>query len=56
MQRLKQQLTDCLTQNILPYWLRLQDHEHGGFYGQVTGHEVLMPEADRGGILYARIL
>lgn len=56
MQQLKQEVLDCLTNNILPYWLRLQDNTHGGFYGQVTGTEQLIPDAPRGAILYARIL
>ncbi len=56
MKRLKSEVTECLVQNILPYWLRLQDEEHGGFYGEVTGSEVPVPTADRGAILYARIL
>ena len=56
MQQLKQEVLDCLTNNILPYWLQLQDNTHGGFYGQVTGTEQLIPDAPRGAILYARIL
>lgn len=45
-----------LQENILPYWLRLQDQENGGFYGQVRGDETLVPQANKGGILNARIL
>lgn len=45
-----------LEENILAYWLRLLDHDRGGFYGQVTGDEVLVPDAPRGAILNARIL
>ena len=32
------------------------DVQHGGFYGRINGQEVLMPEAEKGAILNARIL
>ncbi len=32
------------------------DDEHGGFYGQMTGEGQLVRDADKGGILSARIL
>ena len=47
---------DILTTNILSYWLRLQDKEHGGFYGQVLADETMVKDANRGAILYGRIL
>ncbi len=47
---------DILTTNILPYWLRLQDKEHGGFYGQVLADETVVRNANKGAILYGRIL
>ena len=54
---LKQEVTDVLTKNILPFWLnKMQDREHGGFYGRMDGHGVLHPEAEKGAILNARIL
>ena len=54
---LKQEVTDVLTKNILPFWLnKMQDREHGGFYGRMDGHCVLHPEAEKGAILNARIL
>ena len=54
---LKQEALDVLTQNILPFWLdKMQDKEHGGFYGQMTGRYELNKEADKGAILNARIL
>lgn len=46
----------CLHSNILPYWLRLRDTKHGGYYGQVTGNETVVPTADRSAVLYARLL
>ena len=46
-----------LTTNILPYWMnKMTDVQHGGFYGRINGQEVLMPEAEKGAILNARIL
>lgn len=46
-----------LVGNILPFWMnRMKDEVHGGFYGRITGTGVLMPEAEKGAILNARIL
>lgn len=53
---LKHSAKDVLENNILAYWLNLRDPDRGGFYGQVTGDEVLVPDAPRGAILNARIL
>ena len=54
---LKQEVQDVLTENILPFWLhQMQDEEHGGFYGQMTGLYQLVKEAEKGAILNARIL
>ncbi len=53
----KQEMLEVLEGNILPFWLnQLQAREHGGFYGQMRGDGTLVPEADKGGILNARIL
>jgi len=54
---LKQQVKEELTHNILPFWMeRMKDDEQGGFYGQIKGDSQLIAEADKGGILNARIL
>jgi len=54
---LKQKLKEELTHNILPFWMeKMKDDEHGGFYGQIKGNGQLVSEADKGGILNARIL
>lgn len=46
-----------LEQNILPFWMkRMTDCEHGGFYGRITGKDVLEVSASKGAILNARIL
>ena len=54
---LKEEMQAVLTNNILPYWIdKMIDPVNGGFYGRITGEEVLMPEAEKGAILNARIL
>ena len=46
-----------LVNHILPFWMeRMQDREHGGFYGQMDGENRINPKAEKGGILNARIL
>ena len=50
-------MQDVLENNILHFWqTKMVDHENGGFYGRIDGHEVLHPEAEKGAILNARIL
>lgn len=57
IQKLRQEMQEELTGNILPYWMnKMTDHANGGFYGRITGTEVLEPEAEKGAILNARIL
>ena len=54
---MKQEMQDVLQDNILRFWLdKMQDQEHGGFYGRIDGSAVLHPEAEKGAILNARIL
>lgn len=55
-QQLKLEVQECLEQNILPFWLKMEDPVRGGFYGQMTGLGELRTEANRGCILNARIL
>ena len=53
----KKQMQDVLTGNILPFWIdKMVDHENGGFYGRIDGHGNLHADAEKGGILNARIL
>ena len=48
---------EVLTTNILPFWMnKMVDEAHGGFYGQITGEGQLIPDAEKGAILNARIL
>ena len=57
VKRLKAEVKDVLENNILSFWLdNMQDQENGGFYGQMTGEGKLVKEADKGGILNARVL
>ena len=54
---MKQEMQDVLQDNILRFWLdKMQDQEHGGFYGRIDGSGVLHPEAEKGAILNDRIL
>ena len=53
---LRDQVADTLQGNIMPFWLKFQDKEKGGFYGRMTGDGVLVKDASKGGILNARIL
>ncbi len=52
---LRAEAQSLLEENILPYWLKLRDHERGGFYGRVDGDEQCHPDAPRGAVLNARI-
>lgn len=55
--QLKEEAKKVLTTNILPYWMtKVVDQEHGGFYGQITGTEQLVPDAEKGAIMNCRIL
>ena len=57
MSTLREEFLDTLENNILRFWLdNMVDLEHGGFYGQMTGDGTLVKDADKGGILMARIL
>ena len=54
---MRTEMQDVLENNILRFWLdKMQDSEHGGFYGQMTGRGLLVKTADKGAILSARIL
>lgn len=54
---MRDEMQDVLLNNILPFWIdKMQDEEHGGFYGRIDGHGELHPEAEKGAILNARIL
>lgn len=57
LMQLNGEVKEVLKENILPYWMgKMSDNEHGGYFGQITGNEVLVKDAPRGAILNARIL
>ena len=57
MLKLKSELHQELTKNILPYWMqKMPDKENGGFYGRIDGEELIHKQANKGSILNSRIL
>ena len=55
--QIKAEMLDVVENNILSFWFdRMQDRRQRGFYGQMRGDGTLVPEADKGCILNARIL
>ncbi len=57
LKQLASVVSDDLVGNILPFWSgKMVDRQNGGFYGRMDGSNKLYPEADKGGILNARIL
>lgn len=53
---LRDEMKAHLTQKILPFWEKLRDEEHGGFYGYVDKELNVIQKADKGCILHGRIL
>ena len=57
LDQLKKEVSEDLTRNILPYWsAKMVDNVNGGFYGRIDENDKVYPEAEKGGILNARIL
>lgn len=57
LRTLRSEVYECLTANILPFWLnRMRDAAGGGWYGRMTGAGALVKDAPRGAVLYARLL
>ncbi|MBR3540539.1 MAG: AGE family epimerase/isomerase [Bacteroidales bacterium] len=55
--QIKAEMQDVVKNNILSFWFdQMQDRRQRGFYGQMRGDGTLVPEADKGCILNARIL
>lgn len=52
----REELTDCLTNNILPYWIEKMTDPEGGYYGRRDGNDHLYADAPKGAILQARVL
>lgn len=46
-----------LEENILRFWIeKMVDKEYGGFYGAIDGNNVLLPKANKGAVMNARVL
>ena len=57
MHALKNELYHELTENILPFWLdKMVDFHHGGYLGRIDGRGNIVPDAEKGAVLNARIL
>lgn len=57
IKKIRKEMEEELVTNILPFWInKMTDETNGGFYGRITGENDLMPEAEKGAILNARIL
>ncbi len=55
--QIKSQMQDVVENNILSFWFnKMQDGQRRGFYGQMRGDGTLVPDAEKGCILNARIL
>lgn len=55
--KLRKEVSEDLTSNILPYWsVKMIDNKNGGFFGRIDGNNKVYPDAEKGGILNARIL
>ena len=53
---LQAEVREELVRNILPFWMGTVDLENGGYVGQIKGNNEIIYQADKGGILNARIL
>ena len=53
---LRNEVTDHLVNNLIPYWRATTVEKIGGFIGQITGENIPVETADKGIILNARIL
>ena len=53
---LKQEVAQHLQRKLLPFWERLRDETHGGYYGYVDFDLQVDRQAPKGGILNSRLL
>lgn len=53
---MKKEAQTVLETNILSYWMRRMTNPRGGFYGRIDGHDNLVPGAEKGAVMNARIL
>ncbi|MGF7142896.1 mannobiose 2-epimerase [Anaerotaenia torta] len=50
------EIREHLVGDIIPFWQRMKDEEHGGYYGEMDFDLKLFKKADKGCILNSRIL
>lgn len=54
---LQKECQQILEDNILKFWIeKMTDDVHGGYYGQMLGDGTVVKDANKGGILNARLL
>ena len=57
LEELKKEVHTDLTDNLLPWWsAKSVDYLNGGFYGRINHKDSVIADANKGGILNARIL
>lgn len=56
MTMIRKEISRHLVETIIPYWRKLRDEEHGGYYGYVDFDLKIQQEAVKGSILNSRIL
>ena len=57
LEAFKNEVAADLTENLLPWWsAKTVDYENGGFYGRVRLNDTVIADADKAGIMNARIL
>ena len=56
VEKLKQEIVQDLTENILPFWAKYSPDSSGGFYGALKFDGTPRENANKGGILNARLL
>lgn len=57
LQLLRKSVSENLTENILSFWsAKMPDDTNGGFYGRINSNNEVVANAEKGGILNARIL
>jgi len=54
--KLAKRAQDELLNNILPFWIALEDREHGGHYGLMSFDGLVNPSTPRGAVFTGRIL
>ena len=54
--QLKLEVTEDLTENILPFWIKNSPDPSGGFYGRLNFDGIPRADAYKGGILNARLI